>query len=118
VDPLTPLTDQLEAAGFARTETGPDRQNFGNRLIELDDGRLRVRLTLDRSVWTIELRDHDADVWRAALDGTDPTVPAPVDEQAEWVGANLDRIRRGARDQRLRRRLDEVAEARARHLFD
>ena len=116
-DALTALADQLEAEGFARRETPPDRENFGNRVIDFTEGRLRVRLVLDRSVWTIELGDRDADVWRAALDGTDATEPIPVDEQAEWVRANLDRIRRGARDRRVRRRLDEIAKARARHFF-
>jgi hypothetical protein len=109
--------EQFEAAGFERAETGPDRENFGNRVIDLDDGDLHVRLVLDRSLWTIEVGDHDPDLWRAALDDWDPREPSPVEAQAEWTRANLDRIRAGARDRRLRRRIDKIAAERARHLF-
>ena len=114
---LTALADQLEAAGFRRRETPPDRENFGNQVIDFTKGRLRVRLVLDRSTWTIEVGDYDPDVWRAALEGVDPREPSPLDAQAEWVRANLDTLRRAARDRSTRRRLDEIATARAQHWF-
>jgi hypothetical protein len=116
-DPVTTLADRLEAEGFRRRESGPDPESFGNRVIDLEDGRLRVRLILDRSTWTIEVDDRDVDLWRAALEGADPTQPAGVEAQAEWVAANVDTLRRAARDRKVRRRLDEAAEARARHFF-
>jgi hypothetical protein len=87
-------------------------------VIDLDDGDLRVRLVLDRSLWTIEVGGHDPDLWRAALDDRDPSDPTPVEAQAAWTRANVDRIRTAARDDRRRRRIDELAAARARHLFD
>jgi len=116
-DSLTALADDLEAAGFRRRESPPDRENFGNRVVDFTEGRLRVRLVLDRSTWTIEVGEYDPDLWRAALEGTDPTDPSPLDAQAEWVRANLDELRRAARDRRTRRRLDEIATARAQHWF-
>ena len=114
---LTALADQLEAAGFRRRESPPDRENFGNQVIDFTKGRLRVRLVLDRSTWTIEVGDYDPDVWRAALEGVDPNEPSPLDAQAEWVRANLDTLRRAACDRSTRRRLDEIATARAQHWF-
>jgi hypothetical protein len=111
-DPLTALAEQLEAEGFARTELGPDRENFGNRVLGFE-ADVRVQLVLDRSVWTIEIDGFDPDVWRAALEGTDPTDPMPLDAQAEWVRANLDAVRRAAADPATADRLDEIATARA-----
>jgi len=116
-DALTALADTLEAEGFRRRESPPDRENFGNRVIDFKDGRMRVRLTLDRSMWSVEVNDYEPDVWRAALEGTDATEPNPVDAQAAWVAANVAALRRAVRDRATRRRVDEIAEARARHWF-
>ena len=63
-------------------------------------GDVHVQLVLDRSIWTIEIDGFDPDLWRAALEGTDPTDPMALDAQAEWVGANLGAIRRAAADAR------------------
>jgi hypothetical protein len=111
-DPLNALADRLEAEGFARSERGPDRENFGNRVLDFT-GDVRVQLVLDRSLWTIEIDGFDPDLWRAALEGTDPTDPMPLDAQAEWVAANLGAIRRAAADPATAVRLDEIATARA-----
>ena len=111
-DPLTALAEQLEAAGFARSELGPDHENFGNRVLDLT-GDVHVQLVLDRSIWTIQIDGFDPDLWRAALEGTDPTDPMALDAQAEWVGANLGAIRRAAADRATVDRLDEMATARA-----
>lgn len=111
-DPLTALAEQLEAEGFARSELGPAPEAFGNRVLGFE-GDVRVELVLDRGVWEIEIDGFDPDVWRAALEGTDPTDPMALDAQAEWVRTNLDAIRRAAADPATADRLDEIATARA-----
>ena len=68
-------------------------------------------------MWTIELGDCDADLWRAALEGTDATEPTPSTRRRPGCAANLDRSAAPSRDRATRRRVDEIAEARARHFF-
>ena len=117
-DPLAALAARLEERGFAVDEQPPS-ESFGDQLITFADERLRVRLTRDRSIWTIELghpawdRVYDPDVWRAALDGADPTNPSPLEDQAAYVAGALDRLREAAGDPALHERLDEIAVARA-----
>ena len=117
-DPLAALAARLEERGFAVDEQPPS-ESFGDQLITFADARLRVRLTRDRSIWTIELGHpawddvYDPDVWRAALEGSDPTEPSELEEQAGYVGGALDRLREAAGDQGLHGRLDEIAVARA-----
>jgi len=80
---------------------------------------LRVRLTRDRSLWTIELGHpawddvYDPDLWRAALEGADPTEPSSLEEQAAYVAGALETLREAASDPALHARLDEIAVARA-----
>lgn len=118
-DPLAALAARLEEAGLAVDEQPPDRENFGNQMIMFEDERLRVRIVLDRSDWTIELAHpsweslYDPDIWHAALEGTDPTEPSTLEEQAAYVTGALDTLREAAGDPALRERLDEIAIARA-----
>jgi hypothetical protein len=118
-EPLAALAATLEAQGFAVDEQPPNRESFGDQLITFEDERLRVRVTRDRGQWTIELGHpswenvYDPDVWRAALEGTDPTEPSTLEEQAAYVAGALDRLRDAAGDPALRERLDEIAIARA-----
>jgi len=116
--PLAALATTLEERGFAVDEQPPS-ESFGDQLITFADERLRVRLTRDRSIWTIELghpawdRVYDPDVWRAAVEGADPTNPSPLEDQAAYVAGALDRLREAASDPALHDRLDEIAIARA-----
>ena len=67
-EPLAALAATLEERRFAVDEQPPS-ESFGDQLITFADQRLRVRLTRDRSVWTIELGHPDWDVlWSAATD--------------------------------------------------
>ena len=117
-DPLAALAARLEERGFAVDEQPPS-ESFGDQLITFADERLRMRLTRDRSIWTIELghpawdRVYDPDVWRAALEGSDPTEPSALEAQASYVAGALDRLRDAAGDPALRERLREIAVARA-----
>ena len=119
-EPLAALATTLEERGFAVDEQPPS-ESFGDQLITFADERrsLRVVLTRDRSIWTIELghpawdRVYDPDVWRAALDGADPTEPSELEEQAAYVTGALDTLREAAGDPALDERLDEIAVARA-----
>jgi len=118
-EPLAALAAKLERAGFAADEYGPDRDSFGDRMTTFTAEDLRVRLIRDRGQWTVELGHpawedvYDPDIWRAALEGTDPTDPSPLAEQAAYVADRLDALRAAARDPDLRERLDEIAVARA-----
>ena len=117
-EPLAALAARLEERGFAVDEQPPS-ESFGDQLITFADERLRVRLTRDRSLWTIELghptwKDvYDPDVWRAALEGADPTEPSELEEQAAYVAGALDTLSEAASDPALRERLHEIAVARA-----
>ena len=119
MDPLAALAGRLEQEGFAADERPPDLANFGDQVITLAADDLRVRLTRERGTWSIELGHpaweevYDPDIWRAALEGTDPTEPATLDAQAAYVDDRLDALRSAARDPALRERLDEIAVARA-----
>jgi hypothetical protein len=118
MDPVAALIARLEQAGFT-VDAQPPSESFGDQLITLDADDLHVLLTRDRSLWSIELghpswkRVYDPDVWRAALEGTDPTDASDLAEQAAYVGDRLDTLREAASDRALRRRLDEIATARA-----
>jgi len=117
-EPLAALATTLEERGFAVDEQPPS-ESFGDQLITFADERLRVRLIRDRSIWTIELGHpawddvYDPDVWRAALEGADPTDPSALEDQAAYVAGALDRLREAAGEPALRERLDEIAVARA-----
>jgi hypothetical protein len=118
-DPLAALAARLEERGFAVDEQPPSK-SFGDQLITFADQRLRVRLTRDRSIWTIELghpawdRVYDPDLWRAALEGADPTTePSGLEEQAAYVIGALDTLREAASDPALYERLGEIAVVRA-----
>ena len=117
-EPLATLAARLQERGFAVDEQPPS-ESFGDRLITFADERLSVRLTRDRSQWTIELGHptwedvYDPDVWRAALEGADPTEPSELEEQAAYVAGALDTLREAAGDPGLQERLDEIAIARA-----
>ena len=117
-DPLAALAARLEERGFAVDEQPPS-ESFGDQLITFADERLRVRLTRDRSLWTIELGNpgwdgvYDPDLWRAALEGADPMEPSELEEQAAYVTGALDRLREAGSDPALRERLHEIAVARA-----
>ena len=117
-EPLAALAATLEERRFAVDEQPPS-ESFGDQLITFADQRLRVRLTRDRSVWTIELGHpawdgvYDPDLWRAALEGADPTEPSSLEAQAAYVAGALDTLREAAGDPALRDRLDEIAIARA-----
>ena len=93
-EPLAALAARLQEKGFAVDEQPPS-ESFGDQLITFADERLRVRLTRDRGQWTIELGHptwedvYDPDVWRAALEGADPTQPT-LEEQAAYVTGALD----------------------------
>jgi hypothetical protein len=122
-EPLAALATTLEARGFAVDEQPPSK-SFGDQLITFADERLRVRLTRDRSIWTIELghpawdRVYDPDLWRAALEGADPTMePSDLEEQAVYVIGALDTLREAASDPALDERLGEIAVARANFWF-
>ena len=101
-DPLAALAARLEERGFAVDEQPPS-ESFGDRLITFADERLSVRLTRDRSQWTIELGHptwedvYDPDVWRAALVGADPMEPSELEEQAAYVTGALDTLRASTR---------------------
>ena len=117
---LAALAATLEAQGFAVDEEPPNWESFGDQVITFEDERLRVRLTRDRSIWTIELghpawdRVYDPDLWRAALEGADPTMePSELEEQAAYVLGALDTLREAASDPALNERLAEIAVARA-----
>ena len=118
-EPLAALAARLEERGFAVDEQPPSK-SFGDQLITFADERLRVRLTRDRSIWTIELghpawdRVYDPDLWRAALEGADPTTePSELEEQAAYVIGALDTLREAASDPALYERLGEIAVVRA-----
>ena len=116
---LAALAARLQERGFAVDEQPPDRESFGDQVITFADERLRVRLTRDRGRWTIELGHpawevlYDPDVWRAALEGADPTQPSALEEQAAAVAGTLDAVRDAAGEPGLQERLDEIAIARA-----
>ena len=100
-EPLAALATTLEARGFAVDEQPPST-SFGDQLISFADERLRVRLTRDRSIWTIELghpawdRVYDPDLWRAALEGADPTAePSDLEQQAAYVARSARHAARG-----------------------
>ena len=119
MDPLAALVARLEQEGFTVDERPPDHASFGDQVITLAADDLRVWLTRDRGEWAIDLghpswqERYDLDVWHAALEGTDPTVPTPLAEQAAYVGDRLDALREAAGDPAVRDRLDEIATARA-----
>jgi hypothetical protein len=122
-DPLAALAARLEERGFAVDEQPPSK-SFGDQLITFADERLRVRLTRDRSIWTVELghpawdRVYDPDLWRAALEGADPTTePSDLDEQAAYVIGALDTLREATSAPALNERLAEIAVARANFWF-
>jgi hypothetical protein len=50
------LLGQLQRRGFAVVSEEYLPQIFGNRLIELEDGRTRVRVICDRLQWFVEVR--------------------------------------------------------------
>ena len=118
-EPLVALVARLEQAGFAADERPPDRDSFGDQVSTFTAEDLRVRVTRDRGQWAIELGHpawedlYDPDIWRAALEGTDPTDPSPLAEQAAFVADKLGALRAAARDPALHERLDEIAVARA-----
>lgn len=119
MDPLAALAARLEQEGFAADERPPDLASFGDQVITLAAADLRVRLTRERGTWSIELGHpaweelYDPDLWRAALEGTDPSEPTPLDAQAAYVRDRLDALRAAAVDPSLRDRLSEMAIARA-----
>ena len=117
-DPLAALAARLEERGFAVDEQPPSK-SFGDQLITFADARLRVRVTRDRSQWSIELGHpawgdvYDPDIWRAALEGADPTRPRSLEQQAAYVAGAIQTLREAATDRALHERLDEIAIARA-----
>ena len=118
-DPLAALAEHLRREGFERRERPPDRESFGDQVVALGGEGLDVTLIRDRGEWSIELAHpswserYDPDIWRAALEGTDPMEPSPLADQAGWVAEQLDELRRAAADPALPDRLDEIATARA-----
>jgi len=119
MDPLAALAARLEHEGFAADERPPDLASFGDQVITLAADDLRVRLTRERVTWSIELGHpaweevYDPDIWRAALEGTDPTEPASLDAQLAYVGDRLGALRAATADPSLRDRLSEIAITRA-----
>jgi hypothetical protein len=119
MDPLGALATRLEQEGFTADERPPDRASFGDQVITFAAADLRVLLTRDRGQWSLELghpdwgEAYDADIWRAALEGTDPTEPTTLEAQAAYVSDRLAALRVAAGDPSLRDRLDEIAIARA-----
>ena len=119
MDPLAALAAQLEREGFSVEDRPDDLASFGDRLITLVAADLRVVLTRDRGIWSLELghpaweEAYDPDLWRAALEGTDPNEPSELEAQAAYVGDRLDALRAAAVDPSLRDRLSEMAIARA-----
>ena len=118
MDPLAALAARLQQEGFAVAERPPSA-SFGDQMRTFTAEDLCVHVIRDRGQWTVELGHpawgevYDPDIWRAALEGTDPTEPATLDAQAAYVDDRLDALRSAARDPALRERLDEIAVARA-----
>lgn len=95
---LARLVDQLAAAGF-RVESSVRSNSFGNRIVQLARGPVRVRLVRDRSQWSIDLsRDgwndwFDPDLWRSCLDNVPiASDPSPLDEDAKFVVEAIEQI--------------------------
>src|SRR4051795_13046913 len=104
---LTDLARDLEGRGFERRATPPDRESFGDQVIVLAGEGLVVTCVRDRGEWSIELAHpswsdrYDPDVWRAALEGSDPMDPSPLAAQADYVRGKLEAIERAAADPAL-----------------
>jgi hypothetical protein len=91
VEPAAELERQksrLREAGFEiASERGPDPKSFGNQVIELTRGALRVRLVRDRnqtwlSLATTGITDHDIGIWVSCMDDERPSLEVP-DLEAE-----------------------------------
>lgn len=80
------FVDAMMESGFVTLETAV-AASFGDELMVLGRGGLRIRLVRDKGLWFVEARAgndrwYDFDVWRACLDDEDvQAAPTPFVRQ-------------------------------------
>lgn len=117
------LVDWLLKGGFVVSASRFDEELFGNVLVHLERGNLRVRVTRDRSQWFLDVagpsgRWYDMELWRASLDGVLPSIElARFEDNASYLKEAMSRIEQALRlDEALEDRLRSNGEERVRLL--
>lgn len=97
---LEELTTELVHRGFAVERDEYSAESFGNRIVELEDAPIRVRIVRDRGVWSVSLSAAPGSqfasplLWRTVLTGRLQTEDRlSLEDQSEYVLQDLDRIR-------------------------
>ena len=130
---LTTLRSALEAAGFEPVEERRYGEPFGNYLVTLERGDVRIRPVKDRDEWRIDIwdarvprREHNwerrtSGTWLRAVDAgithECDVEYSKVDGEAAWISEQVDRVTTLILEPNTWHQLAVFEEERGRRLF-
>ena len=83
------LRDGLLSLGFASDIENYDEEHFGNVLIEMHRGDLRIRIVKDRSEWSTQAQAgsewYDTVAWEGVTEGSLTSAAPSLEERAKFL---------------------------------